>query len=179
MFRINGYNENQYKRIVTRAMVENKRIVKRDDNYEGKRIFLPYIKGTMDMLAKKLKRKNFRVIFTPLNTIRNMVDSLKDLIDPGAYKGVYSIPYSCGKEYIGETGQSMKTRFKEHSDDIRHDRHKNSALEKHSHLTKHQICLEKASVLTKEESLTKQKVRDKIEINVALLAVSNNPFIFH
>ena len=73
----------------------------------------------------------------------------------------------------------MKTRFKKHSADIRHDRHKNSALEKHSHLTKHQICLEKASVLTKEESLTKQKVRDKIEINVDLLAVSNNPFIFH
>ena len=58
----------------------------------------------MDKLAKTLKRKNFRVIFTPPNTIRKIVDSLKDPIDPSAYKGVYSIPCSCGKEYIGETG---------------------------------------------------------------------------
>ena len=66
-----------------------------------------------------------------------MVDSLKDPINPCAYKGVKSIPYSCGKEYIGETGRSMRTRFKEHSVDIRHDRHKKSALIEHSHITKH------------------------------------------
>ena len=104
VFRRNGYNENQYKRIVTRSMANNKRIVKRDDNYEGKKIFLPYIKGTTDKLAKTLKRKNFIFIFSFPNTRIKMVDSLKYPIDPGAYKGVYSIPCSCGKEYICETG---------------------------------------------------------------------------
>ena len=56
MFLRNGYNKNQYKKIITKAMAENKRIVKRGDNYEGKKIFLPYIKGTTDKLAKTLKK---------------------------------------------------------------------------------------------------------------------------
>ena len=62
----------------------------------------------------------------------------------------------------------MKTRLKEHSADIRHDRHKKSALAEHSHLIKHQIYLEKASVLAKEESLTRRNVREKIESNITL-----------
>ena len=118
-------------------MADNKRIVKGDDNYEGKKIFLPYIKGATNKLAKTLKINNFKVIFTPPNTIRKMVDSLKDPIDPGAYKGVYSISCSCEKEYIDEIGRSMRTRFKEHYADIRHDWNKKSALAEHSHFTKH------------------------------------------
>ena len=110
---------------------------KREDNFEGKKIFPPYIKGTTDKLDKTLKRHNSRVIFTPPNTIKKTVDSLKDPIEPGSYKGIYSIPCSCEIEYIGETGRSMKTRFKEHSAYIRHDRHKKSALAEHSHFTKH------------------------------------------
>ena len=62
----------------------------------------------------------------------------------------------------------MLTLFKEHSADIRHDRHKKSTLAEHSPMTKHQIYLEKAKVIAKEESLTKRKVREKIEINIAL-----------
>ena len=62
----------------------------------------------------------------------------------------------------------MRTRFKEHNADIRHDRHKKSTLAEHSPMTKHQIYLEKAKVIAKEESLTKRKVREKIEINIAL-----------
>ena len=49
------------------------------------------VKGTTDKLTKTLKRKNFRVIFTPPNTIRKMVDSLKDPIDPSAYKGTQTL----------------------------------------------------------------------------------------
>ena len=62
----------------------------------------------------------------------------------------------------------MRTRFKEHGVDIRYHRHKKSTLVEHSHITKHQISLEKARVIAKEESLTKRKVKEKIEINIAL-----------
>ena len=59
VFLRNGYNENQYKKIVTKAMMETKRKEeKREDNYEGKKIFLPYIKGTTDKMAKKLKERS-------------------------------------------------------------------------------------------------------------------------
>ena len=49
---------------------------------------------------------------------QNMVNSLKDPIKPGSHKGVYSIPCSCGKVYIGETRRSIEVRCKEHYADL-------------------------------------------------------------
>ena len=95
-----------------------------------------------------------------------MVDSLKDPIEPKAYKGFYSIPCSCDMLYIGETDRSMETRFKEHSTDLRHNRHKKSALPEHTHITRHHICLENAKVIAREDNLLKRKIREKIEINL-------------
>ena len=106
------------------------------------------------------------MFFTPPNTIRNLVDSLKDPIEPKAYKGVYSIPCSCDKLYIGETGHSMETRFKEHSADLRHNIHKKSTLVEHAHITGHHIYLENAKVIAREDNLFKRKIREKIEINL-------------
>ena len=61
----------------------------------------------------------------------------------------------------------METRFKEHSANLRHDRHKKSTIAEHSHLTGHQICLENAKVLAKEDNLIKRKVKEKIKINLS------------
>lgn len=47
-----------------------------------------------------------------------MMRSVKDNIDRQQLKGVYKIDCSCGKSYIGETGQSLKIRLKEHGADI-------------------------------------------------------------
>ena len=60
----------------------------------------------------------------------------------------------------------METRFKEHSADLRHNRHKKSALAEHAHKTGHHICLEDAKVIAKEDNLLKRKIREKIEINL-------------
>ena len=84
-----------------------------------------------------------------------MVDSLKDPIEPKYFKGVYSILCSCSKPYIGEMGRSIVTRLKEHGADLKHDRHKNSALAEHAHLTQHHIFLENAMVIAREDNLAK------------------------
>ena len=132
---------------------KNKNIINNKDNDQNKEeekiIFLPYIKGTIDRLSKTIGKRGFRVLFTPLNSIRKMVDSLKDPIEPKYFKGVYSIPCSCSKPYIGETWRSIVTRLKEHEADLRHDRHKNSALAEHSHLTQHHLRLDNSKVISK------------------------------
>ena len=93
-----------------------------------------------------MRKGNIRVVFTPPTTIRKMIDSMKDLIKPRSYKGVYPIPCSCGKVYIGETGKSL---LKEHNADLRHDRFEKSSLAKLSHKTKNQICIDKAMIIPK------------------------------
>ena len=121
---------------------------------------------TTNRLSKTLRKRGFRVLFTPPNSIRKMVDSLKDPIEPKYFKGVYSIPCSCSKPYIGETGRSIVTRLKEHEADLRHDRHKKFSLVEHAHLTQHHIYLENVEIIAREDNLTKQKIREKIEINM-------------
>ena len=60
----------------------------------------------------------------------------------------------------------METRFKEHSSEIRHNRHKKSTLAKHAHIVGHHIFLENAKVIAREENLLRSKIREKIEINL-------------
>ena len=172
VFRMNGYDSKQIKKIISKIKRNKNKIknVNKNDQSkeEGKKIFLPYIKGTTDKLSKTLGKRGFKVLFTPPNSIRKMVDSLKDPIEPTHFKGVYSIPCSCNKPYIGETGRSIGTRLKEHGADLRHDRYKRSALAEHAHLTQHQICLENAVVVAREDNIAKRKIREKIEINMAM-----------
>ena len=53
------------------------------------RIPLPYIKGISEKLARILKRGDIEVAFSPINTIKEMLDSAKDPVDPLMYNGFY------------------------------------------------------------------------------------------
>ena len=53
----------------------------------------------------------------PLATLRRLLVSTKDKVDLG--EGVATIGCSnCEKQYIGETKRKLKTRVKEHSEDV-------------------------------------------------------------
>ena len=78
------------------------------------KITLPCIKGTTDVVARILRKRNIKVIFSPPNSVGRMLDSSKDPIEPLKQKGVYSIPCLCEIPYIGEIGRSIQVRLKEH-----------------------------------------------------------------
>lgn len=102
------------------------------DQENTKIVTLPCIKGTMDKIAKILKKGNIRVVVAPQKTIKSLLDYAKDPIDPNLRKGVYTIPCSCGKYYIRKTGRSLQARVKEHCTDIKHGWVKRLALAEHS-----------------------------------------------
>ena len=93
-----------------------------------KNINLPYIKGTTEKIAKIIRKVNIKFSFCPPNSLRTMLDHAKDSINPSLHRGVYSIPCTCGKQYIGEMGKSIQIILKEHIADIKHNRVKKSAL---------------------------------------------------
>ena len=127
-------------------------------------ITLPYIKGTTDNLANIFKKRGFTVAFAPHNSIMKFVDSVKDALDQRQQKGVYEVPCSYEKFYIGEMGRSLKTRLKEHSTDIFHGRTNKSVLAEHSHITSHHVCIEKSSLIAKEDNYNKRRIREVVEI---------------
>ena len=147
----NRYKEIQIKETIRRANKREgnniKKNEKENNNKETSLAILPYIHGTTNKIARILRKRDIRVTFSPPNSLSNMLDSTKDLFEKKLLQGVYTIPCSCDKVYIGETGRSIKTRLKEHGVDIHHCRIKNSSVAKHSCDTKHHIRLEKAEVL--------------------------------
>lgn len=104
------------------------------------------------------------VSFTPPNTLRNMLESAKNLLDPKNHKGVYSIPCSCGKVYIGETRRSFGIRLKEHINDITRNRSEKSGLAEHACFSSHYIYMEQAKLVHKEDHYLKIRVKEAIEI---------------
>jgi hypothetical protein len=162
VFKNNGYKKHQVMKAFQNATKTPRN--KEQTNNEVSKVYLPYIQGTTDKLAKILKKKNIGATFKPLNTIRNSLRSVKDSVDPIEHKGVYMIPCSCGKQYIGETGRSFRIRIQEHAADIKHNRTRPSALAEHSDKTKHHICIEETKILARIDHYHNRKFREAIEI---------------
>jgi hypothetical protein len=84
-------------------------------------ISLPYIQGTTDHISNILAKKNIKTLFKPHKTLKQLFRTTKDKFDPMLGQGVYKIPCSCGKSYIGQTGRSFKSHLKEHIVDTFHN----------------------------------------------------------
>jgi len=99
---------------------------------EVSKVFLPYIQGTTKKIVRVLKNINIGATFKTLTLVRNSLKFVKDPIDHMNQKGVYMIPCSCGKPYLGEIDCSIQIKIQEHVMDIKHNHVDPSTLAKHS-----------------------------------------------
>ena len=86
----NGYREGEIDRVIQKVKI-NKTKVKNEDTALP-RSTLPYIHGTTNKIVNILKKKNICVAFSPPNSLRNMLDKVKDPINPKKQKGFYTTP---------------------------------------------------------------------------------------
>ena len=107
VFLSNGYNLAQINKSLERTQVNKPKAASKERKVGDHKAFFPYIQGTIEKIAKHLKKKNIDSVFSPPNNIRKFLGSVKDPVDLSFKKGVYLIPCECGKAYIGETGQSI------------------------------------------------------------------------
>jgi hypothetical protein len=81
-------------------------------------------------IAKLFKETNIKIAFRTKNTIQNLV---KPRLQQDEYEnsGVYQIKFmDCPLKYIGQTGRSFKTIYKEYRQAIRNN-NSNSGYSKH------------------------------------------------
>ena len=144
VFLSNGYNIAQINKALekTKAYENRPKALSTEKKVGDHKAFLPYIQGITDKIAKHLKKKDIDSVFSPPNSIKKLLRSVKDPVDPSLRKGVYLIPCECGKTYIGKTRRSIRTRVKEHSVDICLNRTHKLDLAENSHDTKHPIKIE-------------------------------------
>ncbi|XP_055591158.1 uncharacterized protein LOC129743207 [Uranotaenia lowii] len=94
---------------------------------------IPYIPGLSERVARILRKHDVIAAFKPCDKIKSTVfTKLKDPIPKMMQTNVvYSVPCSCGKEYIGQTSQTLEKRTKQHENSIR-VKNKQTGLAQHA-----------------------------------------------
>ena len=88
----------------------------------------------------------------------------KDKTDINLKPGVYRIPCTCGKMYIGETGRNLKVRQKEHKDCCLKCQSDKSALAKHAWENDHPIEWDDSELLVPVKNYFSRQIRESVEI---------------
>jgi hypothetical protein len=119
-----------------------------------------------------VKGKSLRKINTLIHPLfkcgqcfQQLFSMVKEIISPKSHRGIYQIPCTCGKTYIGETWRTINTRIKEHKTYITHNRVNKSSLAEHAHKTKHQIMIEDVKFLSGMDHWSKRWISEAIEIS--------------
>jgi len=92
--------------------------------------YLPYTQTTSGRLSRMLA-KHIKSVALPTRKIFNYLPPVKDALGLRT-PGIYSIPYECGRVYIGQSGRSVQLRIKEHNSYIRLAQPDKSAVAEHS-----------------------------------------------
>jgi hypothetical protein len=79
---------------------------------------------------------------------------------------VYRIPCECSKVFIGQTGRSVDTRFKEHQRHIRLKHPDKSAVAEHTVDLGHRNQFHKTSILSTKTRYMDRIIREAIEIEL-------------
>jgi hypothetical protein len=66
---------------------------------------------------------------------------------------IYSIPYECGRCYIGETGRPLGVCLKEHQYNLKQGLLDKSKLAQHAYEGGHRVCWKEATVLQVEANI--------------------------
>ncbi|XP_054290083.1 uncharacterized protein LOC129005267 [Macrosteles quadrilineatus] len=165
----NGYSKKDIKRAFKRQDCRLAQVAATDkqkvsDNSERRHnSYLPYVKGTSEKIGRILKKYDITPVYRPLRKINSLLPNGKDKL-PLSAPGVYKIPCSCGKVYIGETKRMISTRLKEHIRQTKQENIEKLAVAEHSFTTKHAIEFDKVKVLAKEPYFYHRKIREAIEI---------------
>jgi hypothetical protein len=77
--------------------------------------YIPYIKTTYGRLSRLLAKHNIKSVALPPTDIFSYLPPVKDALGLRT-PGIYSIPYECGRVYIGQSGRSSNSESKSTTD---------------------------------------------------------------
>ncbi len=99
---------------------------------------VPYVKNVSQLIALHLRPFNFFIAHKPTKSLRGTLVSVKAFLPtPEQRNVVYNMPCSeCPNAYVGQTGQQLSTRVKQHKGAVRRQ-DENSLLALHCPTTGH------------------------------------------
>jgi hypothetical protein len=111
-----------------------------------------------------LTKFNIQTVHIPAKNI-HLLRPVKDKLGLRT-TGIYRIPCECGKVYVGQTGQTIEARLKEHRRHVRLNQPERSAVAEHSLTTYNRIDFDGASKLGTATRYMDCLVREAIKIRL-------------
>jgi len=102
-------------------------------NSEKKIIVFPYIKPITEIMASTINKSNHIIGYRCLTKLRKFVKTHKDKKPRTSNNNeIHKIACKdCDALYVGQTKRQLKTRLREHKNNIRHDYSKHTVVSKH------------------------------------------------
>ena len=163
VFQKNGYSNLAADRALKRS-VPRTAGTEPDTNTQEKRAFLPYIGGVTESISRLLRKAGVRTIYNAPHKLARYLRSEKDRLPELDSPGVYEIPCSCGRSYVGESGRSVNHRLQEHIRQCKLNQPDKSAVAEHAMKFHHEVLFDETKVLVREPRRPQRLIREAIEI---------------
>ena len=167
----NGYERTMLDRIVSDYSNNNNRrrrhqsITSSNDPRFKNMVKLPWIPMVGPKLRRIYRRYGFKVVFTSLPNLANILCKNKCAFPKNSEAGVYKIDCNCGQFYVGETKKRVKTRVNEHKKAAEKSNWKFSGLSEHCKECTAGVRWSEASTICQENEWWHRKVREGLEIS--------------
>jgi len=127
---------------------------------------IPYMCGISETVASMFEKSVFTVGFRGLNKLSNIVRVQKDYIEHSHRNNVvYKINCKdCEASYVGQTKRQIRTRMKEHYNNIKTDKSKHSVLTEHALNYNHNFDWNNIKILDSESNYNKRLVSEMLHI---------------
>jgi hypothetical protein len=137
-----------------------------DTIYQGT-VIIPYVKGISKKFRSIGNRFNLRTVFKTKHTLHGTLMKTRPVRDAQeTMQCVYSIPFDCGRCYIGEISRPLEVRIKEHIYNLTQRLLEKSKLAQHAYEEGHKICWNEAKVLQIEPNIIYRKYKESAHMSL-------------
>jgi len=138
-----------------RTFFKSNKNIKNENNKKKRNIVIPYV-PFLEKMKQPLYQMDTNLVFNYKNKLSHNLIQNKPSID--SESGVYKIPCkNCDKNYIGETGRTLKKRIDEHKKDIRIQK-SDSGVAEHVRKNNHFFDFKKAKIVYPSNSTIKRHI---------------------
>jgi len=139
----------------------------KSDSENNKHFYVtPYISNISEITASLIDRSVFTVGYRCLNKLDKIIRVQKDRTEHTQKNNiVYKINCNnCEATYVGQTKRQLKTRIKEHYNNIRSDESKHSVITQHILNFNHMFNWDDVGILDTESNYNKRLVSEMLHI---------------